>query len=197
VSQDQGRTLSPPAISPSARDASRNGTTNLPIPLNSEDALAAFRGCDRPLTTWSASQAFAAISRPVDRTFAVLPVSTGSWALIEDVKGKPGWIANTSESAIYFPLRVGKQPKVVVTFLRTYTRPSGSISLSINGTTDDVKPLTELSGLWDQKYSLGVVVVLQARSYHRFATIEPNTEITLKLTMQKNAKFKIIEILSC
>ena len=118
-------------------------------PLNNEDALAAFRGCDRPLTTWSAAQAMAAVSSLSTRASAVVPVSTGSWSLVEDVKGKPGWISNTSGSELFFPLRVGHQPKVVITFLRTYTRPGGSISLSLNGSAKGVPPLTELSGLWD------------------------------------------------
>lgn len=157
-------------------------------PLSSPDALAAFSGCPRSLSVWSADDMY-------DWAVRDLPFSTGNWMLVEEAKGKRGWIANQSGSEIFFPVSFGENPKLSITFLKSYHK-AGKVTLSLN---ESNIPLASFTGKWVQQYSQGVTVVLHSRvkTFKGLAGVQPNSNATVRVRLENDRKFKVIRIVSC
>ena len=77
------------------------------------------------------------------------------WGHREDVKGKPGLIAEnchanrssaSDSDSLYFPVQYGASPRLVVTFLRTYTSDTGVVNVSFVPLTRALPPIASSHG---------------------------------------------------
>lgn len=179
--------------------------------LNNQTALDQFRGCARSLTVWSAATLHSAPANvtPLPLRGAAQPrTGFGNFTLFQDVPGKPGWIATEKGSEMVFTQRVGPEPKVSITFLRTYTR-AGKVSVfvtsrSIEGSlaaptkSSHGIPIVRLDGHWIKGFSQGASIILNRRTNTRFASaVRPNSEIEVRFVLEDDKKFKLLEVLSC
>jgi len=81
------------------------------FPAPSNDVEASLSSiCREPVSSYSAFSAHSLIGAPM---------LTGDWNLREDKPGKPGWIAESLGSVVYFPVRFHRG-KLVVTWLKSY-----------------------------------------------------------------------------
>ena len=88
--------------------------------------------CRSSLSSYSAADPAAA--RGIDG----VRVTRGVWDVLEDRRGKPGWITKgPAGSEIAFELRFGAQPSAQLVFLRGYSEDLGEIELTM-----DVRPPT-------------------------------------------------------
>ena len=58
-------------------------------------------------------------------------IQLSNWKLREDRKGKPGWITNSAESSIAFPMQFGAHPRLVVSYLKSY-KGLGKVRMTLN-----------------------------------------------------------------
>jgi len=78
-------------------------------PLSSATSLEKLDTCDVPRSQ------FSAFAPPTT------DVHYNEWALNEDRPGKPGWISTSYSSTISFNVTFGSHPRLVLTYLRSYT----------------------------------------------------------------------------
>merc|ERR1712083_849516 len=97
--------------------------------------LEKFNFCMQPIYSYSAYNLHS--EQPV--------IVAGDWQLREDRPGKPGWIAEHPGSKIRFPLRFGKHPFLVITYLKSY-EGLGAVKLTMTN--------------WRKKYG-GKPIILQ------------------------------------
>jgi hypothetical protein len=72
--------------------------------------------CKRPSTYFSGLALFGNAS-----AYAASGITTkGDWRLFEDREGKPGWISTVFGSTITFPVTFGPNPRLMITYLRSY-----------------------------------------------------------------------------
>jgi lysophospholipase L1-like esterase len=74
--------------------------------------------CERPLSSFTAGAR-------LHLADAVDVVSNG-WRLFEDRPGKPGWISESPNATISFPLRFGPSPRIVISYLKSYNGMSNA-----------------------------------------------------------------------
>lgn len=127
------------------------GTRELPAPSNTEAQLARYPTC-RVFASYYSSREASGFQSASAETVALPDVLSGDWILAEDVAGKPGWIATAPGSTISFPVFLGQQPVLAVSYLRSYeglghakftlVSPEGS-SYSVNRT-----------GIWEHQTSM-------------------------------------------
>merc|ERR1711897_18277 len=80
----------------------------------------------------------------------------GDWALYEDKKDRPGWIATKEKSVIRFPVRLGAAAIISVTYLRSYEgvgRAEGVIEV-VGRNGQKASHPQPMEGLWERNYSL-------------------------------------------
>mmetsp|Transcript_98148 Transcript_98148/g.263787 ORF Transcript_98148/g.263787 Transcript_98148/m.263787 type:complete len:261 (+) Transcript_98148:1-783(+) len=170
-------------------------------PFNKEEELALFPSCRHPMSWFSAFESIKPHSKVPQ------PSYLDGWRLFEDRPGKPGWISETpsvnSRAIMRVPLKFGPEPKLAVTFLRSY-EGMGDADLVMNGRT------ATLHGLWGsenvEKVSQSFVAWFNAGinlSQPQFGEggangfgIAPNQEAELEIQSSGN-RFKIIELSSC
>jgi hypothetical protein len=86
--------------------------------------------CIKTESYYSAGTHFAARVPPRRRP----GVLDRSWRLYEDRGGKPGWITSGPVGAtIHFPLQLGENPRVVVSFLKGYSEALGVVEMQLLG----------------------------------------------------------------
>jgi hypothetical protein len=129
-----------------------------------------------------------------------ISVSSVGWNLMEDVTGKPGWIATSAGARIKFPLAFGSMPTIGLGFLRSYEN-MGEASIQIIGTDGKSYPLGEIDGLWD-KPETSKISVTDTKWY--YPKVEPNTNMSLVVevthpakSIRINDKMKILMVVSC
>lgn len=157
--------------------------------------------CTNPVTVHSAYE-----------QYKHAPDDVGDWKLIEDRKGKPGWISTVTNSSLVLPLTFGATPLLVVNYLRSY-EGVGCANLSINGV--DVI----LSGPWTKNISTTATFYSQAYANTIQSSpgddnygiigfgIQPYTQHNAIFTLTtcpeqetvpgKPNKFKLIEVVTC
>ena len=98
------------------------------VPPTTEGGGESLQVCS-PLESYLATQRFesgaAAGSVPGVR------VTRGDWALVEDRRGKPGWVGTANGSTIEFDLRFGKTPRVAFVYLQGYTRELAEVRVKL------------------------------------------------------------------
>mmetsp|Transcript_5707 Transcript_5707/g.16556 ORF Transcript_5707/g.16556 Transcript_5707/m.16556 type:complete len:539 (+) Transcript_5707:54-1670(+) len=97
------------------------------------EALSTFQPCLDPRSAYDAS---------VPETTKGVQLGEG-WSLYEDRPGKPGWISERSGARIAFPLRFGKHPALVITWMRSYEN-MGYATVELNNFK------YHLDGLWTE-----------------------------------------------
>eukprot|EP00928_Gymnodinium_smaydae_P098204 TRINITY_DN9081_c0_g1_i1.p1 TRINITY_DN9081_c0_g1~~TRINITY_DN9081_c0_g1_i1.p1 ORF type:complete len:504 (+),score=78.78 TRINITY_DN9081_c0_g1_i1:164-1675(+) len=176
-------------VSPPVFQSLPDATLGQPADL---DKLAA---CVDPLSGVSAFDA-----KP-DSGTNLLTTNDG-WKLMEDRPGKPGWISESQGSTMRLNLTFGKDPRLVVQYLRSYEN-MGNAFLRMNGHE------VLLQGLWNgdnlEKVSQSFVAWFDAGANENSRYkggmngfgIEPYGSGELEIVSDTAEKFKIIEISSC
>jgi len=100
----------------------------LPAPISSTDNLDKYRLCS-PLSFYDADTLFPSINQ------TGVHYISGDWKLMEDRKGKPGWISMEKNSTIEFDIKLGGNPRLMFGFLKGYEK-LGSVELSFDGQTN-------------------------------------------------------------
>lgn len=118
----------------------------------------------------------------------------GDWSFREDRLGKPGWIAETPNSTIRFPVDFGTQPQLTVVYLRSYSG-IGNVSISVFDPSSERVGNYILSGYWEPRVSQSETITLTAQNL----PLQPNTrmDVELKVLPDTVTKVKIMDILSC
>ncbi|CAE8604478.1 unnamed protein product [Polarella glacialis] len=121
-----------------------------------------------------------------------------SWHLFEDRPGKPGWITNTTNDWITFPVNFSSNPRLIIAYLRSYENigeaevvvdsPAGWLVYGVGG-----KRSWGLDGHWPDKISTTETKVFQGRFIGNHV---PLGAIRFRLVKGPN-KFKIISVISC
>jgi hypothetical protein len=165
--------------------------------FSAPDLLEQVPKCMRPTTTWSSYEEFAKPSNG-DR---------GGWLLMEDRKGKPGWIATENGAKATFSVTFGQLPVLTITYLRSY-EGMGKAKISLNGRH------VLLEGLWEKRMSTSQTFFSQAYSHlvqNKHASdndhygvlgfaVEPRAVLDLTVEFQSvtpGDKFKLIQITAC
>jgi hypothetical protein len=159
-------------------------------------ALHSLSPCEDFLTSFSASSA----------SIKSTTISSDGWNLMEDRKGKPGWIATEAGARIAFPVAFGNgTPTVGIAFLRSYEN-MGQASIQILGRGGESFPLGEINGLWDSEQSMRRVSTADTQWY-RLPKVKRNTNMSLivEITNLKGRynstrdshKMKILNVMSC
>lgn len=174
----------------SAKDKAVQPGFPAPLGCGAED----FGTCLRPLTYYGARHSHGG------KTALPAPQGTG-WRLYEDRPGKPGWIAERKGSKIRFPLRFGRSPTLLVTYLRSY-EALGKATLKVGGLPigdptgfSGWKEGEPLDGLWADALHGNTS---QAESlFLRLEGIAPDTSADVEAELVEGPKFKLLDVVSC
>ena len=151
--------------------------------------------CAVPLTTLSSNN---------KASFVASHVGVG-WSFYEDVKGKPGWIGNTSGTTISFDVKISPAPMLTVTYLRSYDTPKVHMAHVVVTLicASNVSTVAILNGSWTDDVSLEVSHNWKPRKYpvtQASNMVSPcRVDITLlgPLLRHTPIKFKLTGLLSC
>lgn len=166
-----------------------------------QEYLDEFATCTHPLSVYDA----------YDKETALPIVKRDSdWKLIEDIKGKPGWISTTPNASMVFPVKFGAFPRLVVTWLRGYEKLGianiaiNDASYPLNGFWDDLKThdkVTQSDTVW---YSASLSPNGDTvRGGTMGFGVKPNSEHTVRIVNLEAtkpgalSKMKIIQLLTC
>eukprot|EP00930_Biecheleria_cincta_P098081 TRINITY_DN89771_c0_g1_i1.p1 TRINITY_DN89771_c0_g1~~TRINITY_DN89771_c0_g1_i1.p1 ORF type:complete len:572 (-),score=91.16 TRINITY_DN89771_c0_g1_i1:254-1969(-) len=168
-------------IQPSVRPPSDLGAYEDPIEAIDmrNAALSQINACFVPLASHSAHS-------PGNSTPARTP--QGSWTLLEDRPGKPGWIATGRDEAITFPVFFSDRPKLMVSFLKTYDETWGTVEVLLEN-----KVLGKISPFWKDKVSLTVMEWFTSKDL----PVQPDTPYKVSVRMISGTKFKLTAVMSC
>jgi hypothetical protein len=128
-------------------------------------------------------------------------VSARGWNLIEEIKGKPGWIANEIGARITFPLTFGGVPTIGIEFLRSYEK-MGQASIQIVDGSGMSFPLGDIDGLWehDRDRPRAKLSVPDINWY--YPKVSPNSKMSLIVDLidsdeRDSHKMKLLSVVSC
>jgi hypothetical protein len=96
--------------------------------LNAASDLQKVATCDRPTTFYSALE----LIGHAKRGEALEGIEAHNWPLTEDRANKPGFIAESSDAEIKFAVRFGTNPRLILTYLRSY-EGLGNVQMSFVG----------------------------------------------------------------
>eukprot|EP00746_Dinoflagellata_sp_MGD_P039646 gnl/MRDRNA2_/MRDRNA2_195749_c0_seq1.p1 gnl/MRDRNA2_/MRDRNA2_195749_c0~~gnl/MRDRNA2_/MRDRNA2_195749_c0_seq1.p1 ORF type:complete len:562 (-),score=62.98 gnl/MRDRNA2_/MRDRNA2_195749_c0_seq1:25-1680(-) len=185
-------------------------------PFHKKELLDSYHLCLAPL-----AQHFAVAPGPSS------PRNTSSWLFFEDRPGKPGWIAegivgnetrgtaegNQDDNWISFPVSFGPDPRLAVTYLRSY-EGLGRAEIRFDGMQEGYT----LSGFWPERASQAYTFVFQkASSIFKgkqpvqdldFGTevhlghdlgfgVMPNSSRIVQFRLAEGPKFKLLSVISC
>lgn len=120
----------------SAPPANARAAAALPAAQSPAELLSANAICERPRAEYQADPRRLSPGLPPTTPRVV----SGNWSLMEDRPGKPGWITEgPTGSTLAFPLRLGAQPRVTVTYLRGYDPTFGVVEMRMT----NVRPPAE------------------------------------------------------
>mmetsp|Transcript_85037 Transcript_85037/g.264196 ORF Transcript_85037/g.264196 Transcript_85037/m.264196 type:complete len:510 (-) Transcript_85037:94-1623(-) len=161
--------------------------------------LDAFQPCLEPLSAYDAS---------VPETTSGAQLGIG-WELTEDRPGKPGWISEKAGARMAFPVRFGKHPVLVITWMRSYEN-MGYATMKLNDRE------YRLDGLWTEALQEKVTL-----AYTRWLQVDrpsiqvgpeevgvagfnigPGANLTLLITNSldhkvEHPKMKILQVFTC
>ena len=180
------------------------------------EKLDRYRICLDPLTRHDAHLAWQENNGNNNNGRIVHPLLSAGWSLYEDRPGRPGWITNTTNSTITFPIKFGAQPTVAIAYLRSY-ESLGTARVSFtskSGRTESVL----LEGLWEKHFSLPDVAVFVGRpdgtAGNLLSPLEEDgydswreqwkapgavveREYSIDISLISGQKFKILQVMSC
>jgi len=165
-------------------------------PFWPQEVLDKFPSCSRPLSYYTASDA-----ANVSPTIA-----SGDWQLIEDKKGKPGWIATARGATIIFPVQLDKIGALTVSYLTSYEgvgkaeaklRPASAPGKTGGSATLNGRVVEHFSQVRSEFFGLnsmnpGGLLDCPKDPDHMYELL-----ITLPPDMPASTKFKIVEVTSC
>jgi hypothetical protein len=156
-------------------------------PFWSKTALHAISPCDNFLAQFHAESA----------SKDNVSLSSNGWKLMEDKKGKPGWIATLAGAQIRFPLAFGAVPTIGLGFLRSYEN-MGQASIQIVDADGKPYPLGDIDGLWDNPEK-SKVSVTDTKWYYPKVTPDTNMSLVVDITKstRDSLKMKILSVVSC
>jgi hypothetical protein len=96
--------------------------------LNNASDLQKVSTCDSPTTFYSALELIGRAKRGE----ALEGIEAHNWPLTEDRANKPGFIAESSDAEINFAVRFGTNPRLILTYLRSY-EGLGNVQMSFVG----------------------------------------------------------------
>jgi hypothetical protein len=96
--------------------------------LNDASDLQKVSTCDSPTTFYSALELIGRAKRGE----ALEGIEAHNWPLTEDRANKPGFIAESSDAEIKFAVRFGTNPRLILTYLRSY-EGLGNVQMSFVG----------------------------------------------------------------
>lgn len=168
-------------IQPSVRPPSDVGAYEDPIEaIDMRNAdLSTINACFVPLASHSAHS-------PGNSTPARTP--QGSWTLLEEQPGKPGWIATAREETITFPVFFSEKPKLMIAYLKTYDETWGMVEVLLQN-----KVLGKISPFWKDKVSLTAMEWFTSKDL----PVEANRSYNVSLRMISGTKFKLTAVMSC
>lgn len=105
------------------------------IQLTAQAELDKLQVCSPPSTSYSAHDIHKTAA-PKDKdkdidSYDHPGIVLSNWKLREDRKGKPGWITNSADSSISFPMQFGEHPRLVVSYLKSY-KGLGKVRMTLN-----------------------------------------------------------------
>eukprot|EP00929_Paragymnodinium_shiwhaense_P008095 TRINITY_DN112022_c0_g1_i1.p1 TRINITY_DN112022_c0_g1~~TRINITY_DN112022_c0_g1_i1.p1 ORF type:complete len:678 (-),score=109.81 TRINITY_DN112022_c0_g1_i1:382-2415(-) len=178
-------------------------------PLMPEKILHKFPSCIRPKSFYSAMDAIGE-----GNAKALQPkVISGDWKLIEERKGKPGWIATTPGAVIHFPLETdmkgGKMyHAVTISWLTSYEGVTNAKARLIpDGRPNQMSSIVQLESTVKEHVSqvrtgffgLGYIDAPYQFQWHNNDNLGL-PKYVLEITLPMNSagkKFKIVEVTSC
>jgi len=122
---------------------------------------------------------------------------SGDWKLMEDRKGKPGWISMKKNSIIEFEVKFGKRARLMFGYLKGYEK-LGSAELSFDGRTEQQM---KKSGIYnnftfqgiDPTYTTTQTFLDLINVRHYFGS----SPYIIRVRNLSNEKFKINYVISC
>ena len=101
------------------------------VHLTVQEELDRLQLCSPPSSSYSAHDIHSTL-KDIEADSGGHPlIILNNWKLREDRKGKPGWITNSAESSISFPMRFGDHPRLIVSYLKSY-RGLGKVRMTLN-----------------------------------------------------------------
>ena len=101
------------------------------VQLTAQEELDRLQVCSPPSSSYSAHDIHSTL-KDIEADSGGHPlIILNNWKLREDRKGKPGWITNSAESSISFPMRFGDHPRLIVSYLKSY-RGLGKVRMTLN-----------------------------------------------------------------
>lgn len=182
--------------------------SKLPSPLAPQKVLDQYAMCVTPLSYYD--------SRHPVRNASAPSVLDGDWRLFEDRPGRPGWIATKLGSKIMFPVRLGADASLTISYLRSYENV-GDAKVSVyragRRVGDPDHPVL-LKGLWEKRFSLpdtevfynhvGLLNLAMTREEEQAMRqsftmhgLKSSLDYELEIELVAGKKFKVLSVTSC
>jgi hypothetical protein len=181
-------------------------------PFHSASQLGQYESCPQPKTYHSAKELFRNTMNADGVELSTRPVvKSGDWKLLEDMRGRPGWISTRVGSILSFPVCFGNRPFLSVAYLRSYEH-IGNATFRIEDTKGNVQVEASLDGHWDKRYSLPQVLNLgdsgpqrraagaKFRSHSNMMSLqngEYNVVFEVAPGLEDGSKVKLLSVSTC
>jgi len=193
----------------------------LPPPLSTKENLDRFELCENPSTIYHANEMVThshVVNMSIDGMEGV-DVRHGNWSFYSDRPGKPGstyfpfsshildagWISSSDKAVLEFKVKFGKNPRLMVGFLRSYEK-LGDCELKLpllHRARTVLLPGIQTEHRTSQVYNLNMDV--KQNTFHEtfglFGVlgwgVEPNSSTIVKFQATSKKKFKLVYVIAC
>jgi len=163
----------------------------LPTPISSANSLKGYKVCS-PLSFYDADTLF-----PSNNQTGIHYIS-GDWKLMEDRKGKPGWISMKKNGIIEFDVKFGEEPRLMFGFLKGYEK-LGIAKLSFQGIDYKFKfhILNGIDSTSTTTQTFGMMISPAYYNVKEKKIMKYRGPLRVRIENLSNEKFKLNYIVSC
>ena len=177
---------------------SNNASTSSPLFISNNVDVDKYRICQKPSSFYNAQQY-------IKSNYNSSDIIAHNWLLLSDRIDKPGWISQSRNSSISFLCHFGKEPRLLVTYLRSYKGLS-NVTMSLNGISIELQGIytkNEQTQKVSQAY-MKTFIVSNTLPFTNFENafgfqVKTNSTLYVKFSTVTTIpfKFKILSISSC